>query len=692
MASNGETRRTTGEWMKKIIYLIIAMVVFAPAGSFAVTKIDPAFNYVQFTKENPKFALDASSVVRMKTSGGQELVGSIIRVSDIDVVSKMIEDLGGVVKLKLKTIITADIPLDIVDALSTMDEVLYIEADKRVTQKMNVARNAGITNIATVQGTYTGTGVVVGIVDSGVDCTHADFTDRIIAYWDMDLDKKYTQAEITAGTCYNSIDTSSYHGTHVAGIAAGADPVYTGVASTASIAVVQLPSTATETDVLDGVDYVFEVATGITKPAVANLSIGTSLGSHDGTSNFETGILEAVSGKQGRSIVCAAGNETVNTNDTEPGHTMAGLHAAVNVSGTNIGYETIIRSLTSGKLLEFDIWLEGGRTSCSGSSDSTTKSGCSLSKAASSFLSNCGVELIAYDSSGTRALTTGEVLCGATGSTVTASNLHAYVDFSDSNNANNGMQHAQVFLTYDLTGSYNPLEMTYDLVFHDNGGGCRGNVWIYPDLVADNVFVSDKDGQTSASGSYVYSAGDNNYMTTIPSTSTGCISVASFASRGTWTGQDGEEHQDVYNADIGATGTPASALSLYSSWGPGAGTSNTQKPDITTPGEPIISTLTGACDASCQTALGGTAVLAPDGTHIKLEGTSMASPIVTGTAALLLQKNGCLTYSEVKSAMTSTATTDSYTSTVPNYKWGYGKLNAEDAANAVTASACQPSN
>ena len=56
-------------------------------------------------------------------------------------------------------------------------------------------------------------------------------------------------------------------------------------------------------------------------------------------------------------------------------------------------------------------------------------------------------------------------------------------------------------------------------------------------------------------------------------------------------------------------------------------------------------------------------------------GTSMATPVVTGTLALWLEANPELTVYEVKEIIQKTATEDIYTGELPNGKYGMGKLN-----------------
>jgi hypothetical protein len=65
--------------------------------------------------------------------------------------------------------------------------------------------------------------------------------------------------------------------------------------------------------------------------------------------------------------------------------------------------------------------------------------------------------------------------------------------------------------------------------------------------------------------------------------------------------------------------------------------------------------------------------------------TSGASPLLVGTAALLLQMNPALTTTEIRHYIQSTAIADTKTGTVPNQSWGSGKLNVLGAADAVAA-------
>jgi hypothetical protein len=65
--------------------------------------------------------------------------------------------------------------------------------------------------------------------------------------------------------------------------------------------------------------------------------------------------------------------------------------------------------------------------------------------------------------------------------------------------------------------------------------------------------------------------------------------------------------------------------------------------------------------------------------------TSGASPILLGTAALLLQMNPKLTTAQIRQFIHQSAVSDKFTGTTPNQSWGSGKLNVLGAANLAVA-------
>ncbi len=199
---------------------------------------------------------------------------------------------------------------------------------------------------------YTGRGVLIGLIDSGIDVMHGDFWEgeecRIMALWDQNADRYWTKADIEAGRVTQR--DANGHGTHVAGIAAGnglsaggsvAGGPFIGHAPEASIAMVA--GSLFESDILEGAEWIFSQAEALGMPCVLNLSLESHLGAHDGSSLFEE-ELEAMSGP-GRMIVCAAGNTA------EDGrHTLLENSLPLNL---------LPFASTEGEDLFIDCWIEG---------------------------------------------------------------------------------------------------------------------------------------------------------------------------------------------------------------------------------------------------------------------------------------------------------------------------------------------
>ncbi len=220
-----------------------------------------------------------------------------------------LEDLGVEVNAGGASVRTGIVPLDSLDALTEDPAISRIVPARPLRLLMDVASAAANVPAFRSRTNLTGRGVVVGIIDTGIEVGHDSFAGRIHRVWDQTLngggvaEGRYG-AELKGSSLPLSRDTHG-HGTHVAGIAAGADELYGGVAPEARLVIVKTDLQTAH--VADGIRYVFRTAADLGRPAVVNLSLGGQDDAHDGTDSLSAVIDEAVG--PGRVVCCAAGNE-----------------------------------------------------------------------------------------------------------------------------------------------------------------------------------------------------------------------------------------------------------------------------------------------------------------------------------------------------------------------------------------------
>ena len=249
-----------------------------------------------------------------------------------------------------------------IDAYSDRQQVEFIEKPKRLYFETLQAREAScILPVQTGANGLTGEGILVGVVDSGVDYFHPDFrnedgSSRILRLWDQSLDgnppkgyvtgTEYTKEEIDKALALGETEGRrlvalhieeapvarplipsrdfSGHGTAVLGIAAGngraSGGVNRGVAYKSDLLVVKMGNARENsfprtTELMEGIDYLIRQAVKMGRPIAINISFGNNYGSHQGDSLLETYLSNAAN--VGRSVICVGsgnnGNDRIHT-------------------------------------------------------------------------------------------------------------------------------------------------------------------------------------------------------------------------------------------------------------------------------------------------------------------------------------------------------------------------------------------
>lgn len=270
-------------------------------------------------------------------------------------VSEKINNIGGKFEDLGYGFGTVTIPIESIQKVSTVTEIVYAELPKVLYTTYAPSNLESCIDQTWSKYDLSGKGVIVGFIDSGIDYTHPAFKTldnktRIKYIYDIEQEEVWNEEKINEAI--NSPNPFSIvperdnlgHGTHVAGIACGGGNVdrrYYGPAYESDIIMVKMTregktNYAKSNQLMKGIKFLIDKARELGKPLVINLSFSTNDGAHDGNSILEL-YIRTIMGLERLSFVIAAGNEG------EAGHHVGGvINKETNILLNVDGGESII--------------------------------------------------------------------------------------------------------------------------------------------------------------------------------------------------------------------------------------------------------------------------------------------------------------------------------------------------------------
>ena len=525
-------------------------------------KLDNQLNYSLATPEDLRVRTDNLNVGYETRNNAWELI--VKYVGDI---FQGIDDAGLTGRVKVATLIGDYAVITIsegdIERFAEIEQVFFIERPTRLWFALEEAReeiclySEGENGQEETVSGLTGEGVLVGIIDSGIDYFHPDFrnedgTTRIYKLWDQTTGVVYSKENINnaliegreIGERIVTQRDISGHGTHVAGIACGNGRAsmgrYRGVAWQSELIVVKLGDSVGEsfprtTRLLEALDFCVRNAIDVDKPIAINLSFGNNYGTHSGDS-LVVSYINNICKVWKTNVIIGTGNEGASKKHAQG--KISGVRdngSEIEVVEFNIGEleKTINLQIWRNYYDEYEIYLE--------------------------FPDNTGIRL------------------------------------NDRDAFTYNYDNTKILIYNSLPGPISGRVETFLEFIPENEGYINGGIYrIY--MVPVNVVTGEYNMWLPVGGTVNVNTGFLNweaYTTlTIPSTSSLAISVGAYDSKN-------------------------NTFADFSGRGPIAG-NGYNKPDLVAPGVDIIS-----CDIN--------------GSYSLRSGTSMATPFVTGAAALLME-------------------------------------------------------
>lgn len=640
--------------VSKIFFSLLFVLVSTCCFSQNEYKLSQAFRYLlahpptedNFSTYPEKFRLPQVDIFDAASQSFKKKYACIIYTKN----AEAIKDRGITVQSVLSKFLTAFVSLEQVNMLITLNEVEYIATPYVIAPNNDItigSSGASLLHSGKLNNTiYKGDGVIVGVFDTGIDWDHPDFRNasdqtksRILRIWDQTITPisgesspsgflygvEYTQAHLNDeldGTPSNYVREKDLngHGTHVAGTAAGNGAALTSLKymGVAPNADIVIVKGGNNSFSTNNIVDALTYFQNVANALNKPIVINMSIGGQDGAHDGSNPEEVAVDNFCNSSAGKAVVISAGNDNGTSI-HKQNNLAANGSTSVT-INVPTASGS-TSTDVFQYTMYVN----------DASSIQAILTVPGGGTVIANAGQS---FNQS---------IISGA-----------AKVYFDNVVDNANGDRYVNIYIVRTTTSSN--ASGTYTLTLNNNTASA---------LTLDGWL--NYKGANYANASVTGS--DNDYLVGSPGTATNAITVASFMGKLDWysvstTAPGGYQYSSGQQDNI----------STFSSKGPRR--DNVLKPNITTTGQAVVSCL--ASDAGI--AASSTSIVV-SGLYRAIQGTSMSAPGVTGCVALLLQTKNTATYTQLRNAITTTATKDNFTGNTDNAIWGAGKIDVFKAAS-----------
>src|SRR5574344_1082659 len=621
--------------MRKTLLTLFAALLTAGHVSEQSSKLSP-YTRIYLQQHKTEVQQQRAKAASGKSAGAgsvRDSIDTFLKLNDGCDVSE-IESVGVRVVNRFGQLLAVRMALGDVEKVATLPSVKDIDMgapvhlcndSARIASKVDILHSGG----GALGQQYKGKGVIVGVIDLGIEYNHINFKDangksRVKMVYDASHDKTYLDPDdIAALTTDDSTDT---HGTHTTGIAAGSYTKngYQGMAPEADLVLCGAGQNGhfSFVNVVNSAKKIFDYADLVGKPAVINMSLGGNFGAHDGMDYFNQTVASMKS--TGHLICISSANSGTNQ--------MYIRHQSTGADYTS-QWKTFLAIKTNKTNAAVDTWSKSSDAYYIRMAVVDTITGNVLAEKlyAPSEMTETTKDTTYTDSTTFAKYFKGEIIIyGRLNNLVSIEEKYTVKDPPYRLSMDVYAKKGSVIEAWECTGLANMK--SYNLPGYISGtDSCSANSMCYND---NNICV----------GAYVtrqayYNPVDKTYH--------------------------------IYRA-AGETGD----MTDFSSYG--IKDDGTVLPDIVAPGATVISSV-NSYNRRDLTEYICDSLIAADG-HVYywagFDGTSMACPVVTGIIATWLQCKPTLTVDEIKTILDATAVDDYYVKKHNHVKSGRGKIDA----------------